>query len=119
MIANPQACGEGISLHKVCHYALYLDRTFNAAHFLQSVDRIHRLGLQPSTDTVVEILIAQGTIDEVIVRRLNDKTQAMGKALDDPFLLTLAYDPADIPHEDDFGLDANDLSELQQHFLGR
>jgi hypothetical protein len=31
-------------LHKVCQNAIYVDRTFNAAHFLQSEDRIHRLG---------------------------------------------------------------------------
>src|SRR5262249_16226093 len=44
MIANPAACGEGISLHTACHHAIYVDRAFNAAHYLQSVDRIHRLG---------------------------------------------------------------------------
>lgn len=119
LIGNPQACGEGISLHKICHYALYLDRTFNAAHYLQSVDRIHRLGLPPNTDTIVEILIAKGTIDEVIFGRVGEKTKVMGKVLDDEGLLKLAYDPADIPPEDDFGLDANDAAELQQHLLSR
>ena len=38
-VANPVAAGEGISLHKVCRMR-YVDRTFNAAHYLQSVDRI-------------------------------------------------------------------------------
>ena len=31
LVANPAACSEGISLHKVCQYAIYLDRSFNAA----------------------------------------------------------------------------------------
>ncbi|MGV8294447.1 hypothetical protein ACV36C_36975, partial [Pseudomonas aeruginosa] len=34
MVANPAAASEGVSLHRVCHHALYLDRTFNAAHYL-------------------------------------------------------------------------------------
>ena len=29
LIANPAACAESISLHKVCRNAIYLDRTFN------------------------------------------------------------------------------------------
>src|ERR1043165_9644750 len=41
LVANPAAASEGISLHRICHHALYLDRTFNAAHYLQSEDRIH------------------------------------------------------------------------------
>ena len=93
MIANPQAGGEGISLHRVCHYAIYLDRTFNAAHYLQSVDRIHRLGLPNSVNTFIEIIIAKNTIDEVVLKRLNIKTKSMSKVLDDPGLLKLAYDP--------------------------
>ena len=38
------SASEGISLHKVCKRALYLDRTYNAAQYLQSRDRIHRIG---------------------------------------------------------------------------
>lgn len=114
MIANPQACGEGISLHKVCHYAIYLDRNFNAAHFLQSIDRIHRLGLSKEIDTKIEILIAENTIDEVLIRRLNEKILAMGEILDDTYLKTLAYDPADIsPNEN--GIDNKDLIEIKEH----
>ena len=45
MVANPAAASEGVSLHRVCRHAIYLDRTFNAAHYLQSEDRIHRFGL--------------------------------------------------------------------------
>ena len=51
LVANPAAGGEGISLHHVCHDAIYAGRTYNAAHYLQSRDRIHRLGLKPGTVT--------------------------------------------------------------------
>lgn len=115
MIANPQACGEGISLHKVCHYAIYLDRNFNAAHFLQSIDRIHRLGLPPDINTNVEILVSENTIDEILLRRLNEKILAMGEILDDKYLKTLAYDPADIPIYEENGIDGKDVDEIKKH----
>jgi SNF2 family DNA or RNA helicase len=114
MIANPQAGGEGISLHRVCHYAIYLDRNFNAAHYLQSLDRIHRLGLNRSVETYVEILVAKDTIDEVLIKRLNLKTRLMGKVLDDPELAKLAYDPEDLSDQD-LALDAGDIKSLEKH----
>ena len=115
MIANPQACGEGISLHKVCHYAIYLDRTFNAAHYLQSIDRIHRLGLPKDIDTKIDILISKGSIDEVALKRLNEKIINMGNALNDKYLEKLAYDPDDIPEDEQNGLDNEDIMEIKTH----
>lgn len=115
MIANPQACGEGISLHKICHYAIYLDRNFNSAFYLQSIDRIHRLGLPKEIDTNIEILISENSIEELLISRLNDKIKAMGDVLDDPYLHSLAYDPADIPIEDEVGIDMKDFEVIKEH----
>jgi len=115
MIANPAACGEGISLHKVCHYAIYLDRTFNAAHYLQSVDRIHRLGLPKHTDTIIDIFVSPNSIDGIVQKRLNEKIVNMGNALNDKYLEKLAYDPDDIPLEEQNGLDEVDIVEIQRH----
>ena len=115
MIANPQACGEGISLHKVCHNAIYLDRNFNAAYYLQSIDRIHRLGLDPNVNTTIEILIAENSIDELLIQRLNDKIKAMGSVLEDSYLHSLAYDPADISDDDEFGIDSKDFEAIKEH----
>lgn len=70
IIANPFAVAESISLHKVCHNAIYLERTFNAAHFIQSKDRIHRYGLIPGTETNYYYLLSENTVDEVIHDRL-------------------------------------------------
>lgn len=117
MVANPQACGEGISLHKVCHHAIYLDRNFNAAYFLQSIDRIHRLGLQEGVKTNVEILVTENSIDEILISRLNDKISAMGNILEDPYLRSLAYDPADIVEEDETGIDRQDFEAIRDHTL--
>ena len=44
LVANPAACSEGISLHQHCHNAIFVERSFNLAHYLQSLDRIHRVG---------------------------------------------------------------------------
>jgi len=44
LIANPAACAESISLHKTCHSAIYYDLSYNCAQYLQSLDRIHRVG---------------------------------------------------------------------------
>lgn len=83
LVANPAACAEAISLHRVCHHAIYLDRNFNAAQFLQSIDRIHRLGLDDSVETNVEILRSPETIDDIVNQRLNSKVSNMQRVLDD------------------------------------
>src|SRR5437588_8148393 len=58
VVATSRVRGEGISLHTVCHNAIYLDRDYDAAQFLQSQDRIHRLGLPANVITHIEILVA-------------------------------------------------------------
>jgi SNF2 family DNA or RNA helicase len=116
MIANPQAGGEGISLHRVCHFAIYLDRNFNAAHYLQSVDRIHRLGLPKNAATSVELIVAKDTVDEIVLNRLSLKTKLMAKVLNDSGLMTLAYDPDDI-EDKGLGLDEEDIKLVEQHIL--
>lgn len=73
IIANPFAVSESISLHKACHNAIYIERSFNAAHFIQSKDRIHRYGLELGTVTNYYYLLSEESIDEVIHDRLIEK----------------------------------------------
>jgi SNF2 family DNA or RNA helicase len=115
MIANPAACGEGISLHRACHHAIYLDRTFNAAHYLQSIDRIHRLGLRQDVPMRVDILEARWTIDIRIAKRLKSKIDSMSTILNDPGLAALAYDPLDVVEEFPGGIQADDLEDIIDH----
>jgi SNF2 family DNA or RNA helicase len=86
LVANPAAASEGISLHQVCHNAIYVDRSFNAAHYLQSEDRIHRLGLTPGTSTNIEIIECENTIDRVVNERLKSKVARMAEVLNDKSL---------------------------------
>ena len=73
IIANPFAVAESISLHKVCHNAIYIERSFNAAHFIQSKDRIHRYGLKPGTETNYYYLLSEDSVDGIIHNRLIEK----------------------------------------------
>jgi hypothetical protein len=113
LLANPAALAEGVSLHHACHDAVYVDRTFNAGQYLQSLDRIHRLGLAPDAETRIHILTAPGTIDERVQRRVEEKMRRLARMLDDPSLVNMA-----LPDDDDFGGvidDEADLDEILRH----
>lgn len=97
LIANPATLGEGVSLHDVCHDAIYLERTFNAGEFLQSIDRIHRLGLPDEIETRITFLESCGTVDEVVIQRIKAKVDNMSQMLDDPGLTRMA-----LPDEDSY-----------------
>lgn len=119
MIANPAAASEGVSLHKVCHHAIYLDRTFNAAHYLQSEDRIHRFGLPPDQSTDIEIVECAASVDETVRQRLGFKIEAMGKALADSSLNPdpIPIDPMEFDQEEEreefaTGLELDDVRAL-------
>lgn len=83
LLANPAACAESISLHDVCHHAIYLDRTFNCAHFMQSLDRIHRIGLNSDQETCYYLMSADNTIDNIVNSRLKEKMENMEHVLED------------------------------------
>lgn len=82
IIANPFAVAESISLHKACHNAIYLERSFNAAHFVQSKDRIHRYGLKAGTKTNYYYILSEDSIDETIDIRLAEKEQRMTEIME-------------------------------------
>jgi SNF2 family DNA or RNA helicase len=111
LVANPAACGEGISLHTVCHNAIYLDRNYNAAQFLQSQDRIHRIGLPKDVITYVEILVAPNTIDDSVQRRLDAKIANMARVLEDE---SLQVEP-EIVELDSDGFNPADLADFLGH----
>ena len=85
LIANPAAAAESMSLHYVCNYALYLDRTYNAAHYLQSQKRIHRLTEGEEKQKYIEIfwLNVRGSLDVKIEKRLAEKVHEMNKFLNE------------------------------------
>jgi len=83
IIANPFSVAESISLHMGCHNAIYLERDYNCSNFLQSKDRIHRVGLEKNQITTYYYIISKDSIDEVINNRLNDKIERMENIIND------------------------------------
>ncbi|TIS76410.1 MAG: hypothetical protein E5W94_17745 [Mesorhizobium sp.] len=74
---------------------MFLDRTFNAGHFLQSQDRIHRLGLSADVKTRFTLLISSNTIDNTVDGRLHDKVRALSRLMDDPGLVQISLPSPD------------------------
>jgi hypothetical protein len=124
MIANPAAAGEGINLHTVCHDAIYLDRSYVSTHYLQSLDRIHRLGLPPEVDTNIHIYQTKapaglGSIDLSVSRRLAKKLRNLQLLLDDPDLHELALDEETADEPVDYDVQFEDLVDLVEELEGR
>lgn len=123
LVANPAACGEGISLHRACHHAIYVDRTYNAGHYLQSVDRIHRLGLLPDEITYVHVLESvapnvTGAIDFSVRRRMIQKLRLMATVLEDVDLRQLALDEEEGEEPIDYDITIDDLADLIDELSG-
>lgn len=90
VIANPHAVGESISLHQACHNALYLEQSFNAGSYMQSKDRIHRLGLAPDVKTNYFYFHSKATIDYRIYSRIIDKESKMLEIIENEDIPLLA-----------------------------
>ncbi|WP_282192249.1 SNF2-related protein [Romboutsia ilealis] len=89
LITNPHTLAESVSLHSICHDAIYFEYSYNLVHLLQSKDRIHRLGLPDSQYTqyyymqsIFEYNNQPFSIDEQIYNRLCDKERIMLDAID-------------------------------------
>ena len=106
LVANPAACGESISLHRACREAIYIDRTFDCAKFLQSQDRIHRLGLQPGENVRLRILLCSDTIDETIDARLETKAERMRDLFEGAFPQGTFSDVDDSEDEEELDFEA-------------
>lgn len=120
LVTNPASCSESISLHRSCHTAVYLDRTYDCSLFLQSIDRIHRLGLPKGTKVTVHILLAtvggRSTIDQLADASLRRKEDAMKRLLEGAELrpFNLPSSPLDAAQGDE-----EDLGELLRYLLGQ
>lgn len=82
LLANPATLAESISLHRVCQNAIYVNRNFNAAQFIQSKDRIHRINMPVGTTAHYYFIENVDTIDTAISERLEIKENRMLKILD-------------------------------------
>lgn len=85
LVANPAACAESVSLHKACSNAIYYDLSYNCAQYLQSLDRIHRVGGSESKIAHYYFLQYVDTIDGDILRNLQRKSANMSRVIDQDY----------------------------------
>ena len=79
-IGNPAAAGAGLTLHRARH-AIYESLSNQAAHYLQSLDRIHRRG--QTRPVQYSVLLCDATIELAEFDRLTDKERAAQLLLGD------------------------------------
>lgn len=113
IIANPFAVAESISLHKACHNAIYLERNFNASNFLQSKDRIHRVGLKPTDKINYYYILSENSIDETVHNRLMEKEKRMLEIIENQPIPLINMN---LDYDDDF---ASDIKALIRDYVGR
>jgi SNF2 family DNA or RNA helicase len=99
-----------------CNDAIYLDRTFNAGLYLQSLDRIHRLGLPPGTETNVTFFQTKNSIDERVKTRLESKITNLSRFLHDSSLVASSIPTADeLVAEEILGISEEDLQDIYSY----
>lgn len=104
LITNPHTLAESVSLHSVCHDAVYFEYSYNLVHLLQSKDRIHRLGLPEGQYTQYYFLQSsymrgsgsEWSMDAKIYERLLEKEQIMLDAIDAGMLEIGSVDEDDL-----------------------
>jgi len=101
LIANPAACAESVSLHKTCSNAIYYDLSYNCAEYLQSLDRIHRVGGSEKTASYYRFLQYVDTFEHQILKNLTEKAGRMANVIDRDFPLAMC-------ELTKFGIDGND-----------
>lgn len=85
LVANPAACAESISLHKACSTAVYYDLSYNCAQYLQSLDRIHRVGGSEEREAHYYFLQYKDSLDRDILLNVRQKAQNMSTVIDEEF----------------------------------
>lgn len=92
LITNPNTLAESISLHDVCHHAVYLEYGYNLTYLLQSKDRIHRYGLKEGQKTHYYFSVLNcevfgaNSIDLKIIERLDLKEKRMLDVIENNYL---------------------------------
>lgn len=101
LITNPHTMAESVSLHMICHDAVYFEYSFNLTHMLQSRDRINRLWLPDNQYTQYYYLFLvnktweDDSIDLKTYDRLKEKEDIMLKAIEWEQIISIDFDVLD------------------------
>jgi SNF2 family DNA or RNA helicase len=80
-LGNPAAAGAGLTLHRSA-MAIYESFSNQAAHFMQSLDRIHRRGQERDVEYLV--LLCAGSLEQVEYEQILGKVERQADVLGDP-----------------------------------
>jgi len=72
LVGNPASVGHGLNLQAACSHVAYLSLTWNLENYDQFIKRVYRQGNE-SARVVVHLIIAKGTVDEVVYETLKGK----------------------------------------------
>lgn len=111
LVINPATGAEALNLHYNCNHAIYLDRSFNSVHWIQSMDRIRRIGQDKKP--IIEVLIHKNTIDERIESVLKRKVKLMEDVLND-YAISAEPMRADYYYDQDDSFDKSIEEELDE-----
>ncbi len=87
LIANPAACAESISLHKTCFHAIYYDLSYSCSQYIQSLDRIHRVGGSEINEANYYFLQYENSLDQDIKKNLDLKAQKMYDVIEQDYTI--------------------------------
>ena len=85
LVANPAACAESISLHRTCSHAIYYDLSYNCAQYLQSLDRIHRVGGSEYKPSFYHFLQYANSLDQDVLANVRGKAKRMSQIVDQDY----------------------------------
>lgn len=71
LLAHPASAGHGLNLQQGGHIMVWYTLTWNLEHYQQACKRLHRQGQRETV--IIHHLVAEGTIDEKIMRVLEGK----------------------------------------------
>ena len=81
LVAHPASAGHGLNLQDGGHTIVWLTTTWSNEQYRQANKRLHRSG-QENTVTVIHI-VAEGTIDEEIIDRLDIKEDSQSRLMEE------------------------------------
>lgn len=95
MVANPAAAGAGLTLHR-SRIAVYESMSNQAAHYLQSLDRIHRRGQSRQVEYMVLLCSQSIEVDEYrrLIQKERNAQELLGDPIATPFTRQLLLDEA-------------------------
>lgn len=80
LVAHPASIGHGLNLQYGGRYMAWFGLPWSLELYLQAVARLDRQG---QTQSVINtLLIAEGTVEELVLQRLNDKTTTQDELLE-------------------------------------